>query len=207
MVITLNSPASFSGSGNPIVIKDSKGQPFYVWKAGNFNLPVGSFTTNSNVQKLSTFVTSSPIPQDVPIEKNGMKHIDARSQEGVYLQFNPGNKASFYPDFNVAVYDEEITRHWFMPLPIFVMCHEDGHHYFKQPKECTLVLDNIFSDPDERAAAMKIYYQVEHNCDCYARNKMIRNGYNDIQVIQAIKLLLNPGNPRIKMLIDKIESV
>lgn len=209
MVITLTAPASFSCNASVIHVTDAKKNPFLVCKnvTGGFNLPVGSFTINTQVNRLQTFTPAKEIYQGVPNQKNGMKLTAANSERGRYLDFNPGNKASFYPHFNEAVFDDNIYLHWFNPLKMFVIIHEDGHHFFKQTKECNQVLNNLFAPDKKLKGAMKQYYEVEHQCDVYARNKMIRNGYNDVQCIQAIKILLKPGNPRIQMLIDKIRNV
>ena len=207
MLIQLKSPASFTTDCKPIIIYDSKGQLFLATKfPGKFNLPIGNYTTDCQVTAMPAFVPFPAIPQDAPVQKTGLQVIAEGTKAADYLQFSAANKASFYPDFNVAVFAEKVLKHWFYPVTIFTICHEEGHHYFKTDKKTSALLSDMFADPDEMNDALDKYYACEHACDVYAYNKMMRNGYNPSQCIQAIKLLLDASNPRIQMLIDDIKN-
>lgn len=206
MFFKLISPASFLTADPVLIIKDSHNEPFLVGNLlSKFNLPAGEYNTKNKIQKYGKFTPYPAIAQEgVPVTKTGLQIRAGVSDAGKALGFDPKNKASFFPDFNTAFFCEDILNHWFFPCKIFTVCHEEGHHYFKPDKMAMATLENLFADPKERETAYHNYLEAEHQCDVYGYNKMVRNGYNPIQVKQAISKLLKPGNDRINMLIQKI---
>jgi len=206
MLINLFAPASFSAR-SPIAIYDDNGHLFYSQKQpGTFNLPPGTYKTTAAVMQLPMFSSPAEVYQGVPTDKTNIKWMYGKDAPAE-LEFNgPANKASFYPHINTFVIDEQFVDSVPKYIPMFLIGHEDAHHHFKQSPECLKVLENPFSNPDAIEKALGEYYAVEHQCDLYSRNKMIRNGYNDSQVMDALKMLLEKGNPRIQMMKDSVNK-
>jgi hypothetical protein len=203
MIFTLTEPATFTTACNPVIINMAgSANPFFASKKqSQFNLPIGKYSTNCQLTKLP-FLPFPEIDQNIQPVKTGMRIFDGGSDMAKAVGFNSANKASFYPALNAAFFDEKIITNWFKPARIFTVCHEEGHHYFK-PSKVDMAILMMGKDPE----AYKRYINAEHKCDVYSYNKMMRNGYNPLQVKQAIKMVLSADNPRVKMLGAAISKI
>jgi hypothetical protein len=202
MLFTLTEPATFTTAILPVVIKDVAGNPFFASKKQvQFNLPVGKYSTDNQLTTLP-FSPFPEIDQNISTSKTGMKISVGDSDMGRMVGFNPANKASFYPALNHAFFADKIISHWFRPVRIFTVCHEEGHHHFK-PSQVDMAI--LMMGKDEEA--YQRYINAEHQCDVYSYNKMMRNGYNPLQVKQAIEMVLSADNPRVQMLVNEINTI
>lgn len=152
-LLKLNKKTGFFNRGtSPVIILDNKGRIFYSCRW--LTKPVRHF----NLPKGEFFVKSG----DIIKRKNPVKFRNKKlppperywKQKRFKIKFAPNpNKATVYHDSGLIVFDP-----YFKDVPKFIfdfiLYHEFGHQYYK----------------------------TEHLADAYARNKMLKKGYNPSQI-------------------------
>lgn len=165
-------------TGNPVIILDSRGVPFYdtrdadkpVWE---FNLPPGEYFVAQG--KISQMV--SPVRYDtIPLPKPERYKQQDPTLFKIEFEDNP-NKCTIYWDKRKIVFDNKLKE---FPLPtlMFILYHEHGHRYYK----------------------------TEEYCDRYAANQMIDRGYNPSQVGESVMSLSKKQLPRKIALVTSLEN-
>jgi hypothetical protein len=123
-------------SNERVIIYDFRNQLFYdsIW-AGNFiglfNLPIGTYYTNSNITKLNKPVKTPYVPLPKRERNKKMpKRLIIKYAE------NP-SKATIFHDTNTIVFDTSFLR---KPLYVvyFIMFHELGHKLYKTEHKADL---------------------------------------------------------------------
>ena len=171
--ITVHKPSTFFCSSPRIMVLDELKNPFY-WHTNtarhiNFNLPVGTYYINVPVRKRPVFrpYGNKTYPK---LPKSFLRKVR------VFEHTNP-NKATISLQKHIILADPKFYNHEFKPCMTFTLCHEVFHHKYhaKTPTE----RNNRF---------IRDWY--ERQCDNAARNFMLANGWNPLQVRLACKLLL-----------------
>ena len=140
-----------------------------------FNLPPGKWTTKNKLRKLKRPLVYICPPLAEPELKREIKPFKFRVDK------NP-NKVTIsfaFKNFADIKCDPEI---WNQSIPafVFVMMHEHGHYYYGG------------KDKDKDPVG---YNRSETNCDIFACNKMLQNGFNPSQCIWGINLCLSDAEP------------
>lgn len=141
-------------TGNPVVILDQRGKPFYdtrnlnhrVWE---FNLPAGNYQVAAGkISKRVSPVSFSKmaLPEPERSKRGNPEHFDILFAE------NP-NKCTVDWLNRRIIYDNSF-REAELPVIVLIYYHECGHRYYK----------------------------TEEYCDAYAYNCMIDQGYNPSQI-------------------------
>lgn len=196
MLLCVKTPTTYLADG-PFLINDKHGDLFYARiQPGYFNLPVGDYELTEG--SLVPSADWNPFPQ--------IEQVDPGIAPGMKLEMgiNP-NKATYFANENKAIIDNFIIEQPFKPARIFCVIHEKGHAKFRPPTGTMAKIKNPFSPGYD--AAYKEYLKAECNCDIYAYNVMVRNGYNPSQVRYAIRLIFKPDNERLEILDKQILEV
>lgn len=141
-------------NGNPVVILDERGKPFYdtrnlehrVWE---FNLPPGNYIIAAG--KISERVSpvtfaKMPLPTPERSKRANPEHFE------IIFEDNP-NKCTVDWMTRKIIYDNSF-RDAELPAIVLIYFHECGHRYYK----------------------------TEEHCDAFAYNRMIDQGYNPSQI-------------------------
>lgn len=159
------------------MVLDSLNNPFY-WhdneaRSITFNLPPGGYHCNVPLEKKRHFMPygHKPYPK---LNKAFLRKVQ------VFPLKNP-NKASISLERSIIFADPKFYYNKYKPLKTFTLCHEVFHSVFhsKTRKE----KDNPY-----------IHEFIEMQCDTAAKNFMLANGWNPLQVRIAVKLLLRSKN-------------
>jgi hypothetical protein len=169
---TCKQKTGFVSTDELIKIFDSENKPFYVYpnKTGviKFNLPKGAYSTNNKLAKLPAPVFYILPPLPIPTVK---RKLPKRFK--IVFKNNP-NKCSVYHKIGLIVFDNSFKDKPKFFLT-FIKLHELGHYFY--------------SSKDKNPLSNE-YQQNEIYCDTFARNKMLKLGYNPAQIQQAINLTL-----------------
>lgn len=161
------------------MILDEKKNPFYFHtneaRHINFNLPPGTYYTENNLHKRTTFqpYRHGPYPT---LPKDFLRRVRV-------FPYPNKSKASISLDRAFILADPKYYYSKFKPLKTFTLCHEVFHKQFhaKNNRERR----NYF-----------IHEYIEKQCDNAAKNFMLANGWNPIQVSLAVKMLLKGKHRR-----------
>lgn len=141
-------------TGNPVVILDERGKPFYdtrnldrrVWE---FNLPAGNYIVAAGKisQRVSPVVFGKmPLPPPERCKRGNPEHFEIVFAENPHKCTVDWLRRRITYDNSFK--DEEL------PVMVSIYFHECGHRYYK----------------------------TEEHCDAYAYNQMIECGYNPSQI-------------------------
>lgn len=133
MRIQNKQPSTFYTKASPLYVADDKGRIFYCHENGardlTFNLPVGNYTTNQNVERKPNF---EPYPVLVLPAKEQI--FDSRNF-GIKIDYNP-HKGTFRPSQELIILDKDVVKYPYKPYRYFVLAHEKGHSYFSDESKC-----------------------------------------------------------------------
>ncbi len=171
--LTVTKPSTFFTSWPDLVVLDNEKNPFY-WHDNteghiNFNLPRGRYSVNVPVQKRARF---RPYPHKPYPRFTGTFLKDVQ----VFPHKNP-NKASISLEKRFIMADPKFYYNEYKPLKTFTLCHEVFHKFFHAKNH------------RERSNRFIREY-IERQCDRAARDFMLANGWNPIQVRLACAMLL-----------------
>lgn len=154
-----NAPSSFYSADKDIRVLDVDKKFFYYHpnKEGHiiFNLPKGIFYTDNKVTRQIAFKSypKQKLIGSQPL-KGGLRGVTGKND----------NVGSIWPEMRYMLIDENIMKHDFAPLPVYVIGHELGHD---------------------------AGHHTEEEADCYGSNLMLDKGYNPTQIDICEALLFN----------------
>lgn len=174
----------------PVIIRDSKGIPFYdttdlLPRVQRFNLPAGSYLvdTEENIADL---------PYTVKYRHILMPAIQRTYPSPVNFEIKYGdnpNKCSILWDQGIIFFDSSFQNR---PLPEvdFILGHEFGHQFYGGFDKET--------QPDK-------YDRAEMYCDWFSANRMNRIGYNPSQIgLAPIDSLSDRSDYRKNAIVQKL---
>ena len=172
-LLTVNKKSGFATGDVSIRIYTPDGKPCYIvdnYKGRHdFNLPIGQYYTDNNLQRLP-----APVNFKVPEMPKPNRHEKIPGTLKVFYRDNP-HTASINCKKGILIFDHKIKD-----LPKFqqdfIKFHEIAHQYYGGY--------NIHTQPEE-------YIQAEINCDTFAAICMIAKGYNPTQSFLTVKHSLN----------------
>jgi len=173
MKLVLQKITGFSCSDFTICVKNRNGKTLYFFENPkgekiSFNLICGEWFSENNLVELK-----KPLKYKTP--KLAEPTLKRKFKKFVYeVGENPNKCTIDFSGKDAKVFIDEEINSQEIPHFIFVMFHENAHHFYGGKESGT-----------------KEYFEEENKCDTYAAKKMLERGFNPSQCLFAIEMCLS----------------